>query len=230
MSIGWRLLGILAITLDLLVIFLVAKRAARRFPLVLIFCAVQILITFSNFTLAALLANQRRLFLELYWTGDFVAHAVISLLIISLIWQAMEDKPGRTRSAQLLFAGVLCFALLSAYIFYDSHLNRWMTPVSRNLSFCEELLNLLLWTMLLQRRASDYQLLMVSAGIGVQVTGEVIGHTLRLYTHTEWVPNVLLSLCEILCLVIWIWAFRAARSAHPSGSGTNTAPRAIVTS
>src|ERR1700736_1530076 len=102
---------------------------------------------------------------------------------------------------------VICFVLFSAYIFDERHVSRWMTSVSRNLSFCEEILNLILWALLIQRRESDYLLLMVSAGTGVQGTGEAIGHTLRLYAHHGspiWAPNLLVYLAEILCLGIWI--------------------------
>ncbi|MGI8741630.1 MAG: hypothetical protein ACR2NN_03470 [Bryobacteraceae bacterium] len=152
-----------------------------------------------------------------------LAHAAISALIISLIYQTLTKDPRQRSIALLITAGVICFALFSAYTYQVPNLNRWMTPISRNLSFGEELLNLILWSVLLQRRASDYLLLMVSAGIGVQVTGEVIGITLALYAHNpsvKWVPNSLVFLCEVSCLLIWLRAFRGAHS----GADASTTP------
>src|SRR5205823_3303696 len=144
-----------------------------------------------------------------------LGHAVISLLMLSLIWQTLEPHQRRRDIVAFLTLAVVCFAAYSVYIFQNPSVNRWMTSVSRNLSFCEEFLNFILWTLLIQRRDFDQLLLLVSAGIGVQVTGEAIGHTLRLYTRshsTVWVPNLLVYVAEILCLCIWIWAFRSARN------------------
>lgn len=212
MSIGWLQI-ILALALDFVVIYYLAKGPGRRFPLVFVFCLIQVLGTCTDLISATLLGTaNRRTYLQIFWTGDLVAHAAISFLMISLIWQTIDDEDARKKTVSLVAAGVVCFAIASAFIFYDPHLSRWMTPLSRNLSFGEEVLNLILWSILLKGRASDYLLLMVSAGIGVQVTGEVIGHTLRLYTNnsTVWVPNLLVYISEIVCLCIWIWAFRAA--------------------
>ena len=211
MSLGWLLHTPLAVVLILTVLVYLSRGGWRRFPLVGIFCLVQVLVISAD-TTSLLIGVPRHLQVQLYWAGDLIAHAAISLLIISLIWQTLDVGQNRKADVIMIGAGVLCFALISAYIFYDPRLTRWMTPVSRNLSFCEEVLNLILWSILLKGRASDYLLLMVSAGIGLQVTGEVIGHTLRLYTgpSTLWVPNTLVYISEIVCLCIWIWAFRAA--------------------
>ena len=106
-----------------------------------------------------------------------------------------------------------CLALGSILIFRDPLPSRWLVPVTRNLSFGEEICNLVLWSLLLQRSEFDQQHLIVSAGIGIQVTGEVIGHTLRLYSSPAliWVPDLLIFLCETLCLLVWVWAFRNNR-------------------
>jgi hypothetical protein len=205
----------LAGVLELLVIYYLVRGPRKRFPFVLVFCAVEILALSIDTLFSALIGVRNPAYAVIYWGGDMIAHAAILLLTISLIRQGLEHRPERRNAILLLGVAVLCFALFSAYIFHDKHVSRWMTSLSRNLSFCEEMLNLILWSLLIQRRDSDYLLLMVSAGIGVQVTGEAIGHTLRLYTHSRslvWVPNLLVYVAEILCLCIWIWAFRSARN------------------
>ena len=211
MSLGWLFRSGFALTLILAVLVYLARGVWRRFPLVGVFCFIQVLVILSG-AISVLIKVQKQLYFEMYWTGDLIAHAAISVLMLSLIWQTREQGRERRNLVLLVAAGVCIFALASTYIFHDPRLNRWMTPLSRNLSFGEEVLNLILWSILLQAKVSDYLLLMVSAGIGVQVTGEVIGHTLRLYTgpSTVWVPNNLVYFSEIVCLGIWIWAFRGA--------------------
>lgn len=210
MLFGW-LQAAFPLFLDAVVLYFLVKAPRRRFPLVAVFCAMQIVVT-SAVVGVALISQSRPLYVATYWTGDLVGHAVISLLMISLIWQTLEDNRARKKTILLIGLGVICFALGSAYVFYDPLLGRWMTPLSRNLSFGEEVLNLILWSLLLKGRGSGYLLLMVSAGIGVQVTGEVIGHTLRLYTSRSivWVPTTLVYVSEVVCLCIWVWAFRSA--------------------
>ncbi len=210
MLLGW-LQAAVPIILDVVVLYLLINGPRRRFPLVAVFCAMQIVVTCAVVGVS-LVSQNRRLYLATSWTGDLVAHAVISLLMISLIRQTLDDNDARDKTVLLIALGVICFALVSAYVFYDPLLGRWMTPLSRNLSFGEEVLNLILWSILLKGRGSGHLFLMVSAGIGVQVTGEVIGHTLRLYTSrsTVWVPNTLVYVSEVVCLCIWVWAFRSA--------------------
>jgi hypothetical protein len=205
----------LAVVLELLVIYYLARGPRKRFPFVLVFCVVQVLVVSTDTLFSPLIGVRTSAYVLIYWAGDMIAHAAIVLLTISLVGQTLEQRPERRKAIVLLGVAVVCFALFSAYIFHEANISRWMTSVSRNLSFCEEMLNLILWTLLIQRRDSDYLLLMVSAGIGVQVTGEAIGHTLRLYTRSHsavWVPNLLVYVAEILCLCIWIWAFRSARN------------------
>src|SRR6267378_947519 len=63
-------------------------------------------------------------------------------------------------------------ALGSILAFRDPRINVWMTPVSRNLSFCEQIFNFMLWTALIRNRDYDRLLVFISAGIGIQVTGK----------------------------------------------------------
>src|SRR6267378_6448374 len=91
-------------------------------------------------------------------------------------------------------------ALGSILAFRDPRINVWMTPVSRNLSFCEQILNFMLWTALIRNRDYDRLLVFISAGIGIQVTEEVIGHIMRTFTPMRtmiWLPDTLLMVSEI---------------------------------
>jgi hypothetical protein len=113
----------------------------------------------------------------------------------------------------MIVAPVLVFVGVTLYLLYNPQSGRgWILPLSRNLSFCEELLNFVLWTILIRNRSRDVVLLLVSAGLGIQVTGEVIGRTIRLYARApsiSWLPDAIVLLCEVGALYIWYRAFRA---------------------
>ena len=154
-----------------------------------------------------------------FWTADLVTHALITLILLSLIRESL----GRSADLKRLASWVLPVAMAGVAIgsvlaFQDPSINVWMTPVSRNLSFAEEILNFMLWTALIRNRDYDRLLLFISAGIGIQVTGEVIGHTIRTFITMRtmiWLPDTLLMASEIICLLTWAWAFGRPKSPVP---------------
>ena len=139
-----------------------------------------------------------------YWVLDLGLH----VLVISLLATLIRFARGKTSSlfmvvGTITMAGVLIAALLLPY---DPRFGYWMTGAVRNLSFCEELLNFILWTLLLRHTVAP-PVLWVSAGLGIQVTGEVVGHSLRLLSSRSalWAPDVLINVCEIMALAIWLY-------------------------
>ena len=211
MSFGW-LPSLLSFLLNLVVIILVFRNNFwRKHLVVALFCFVQMTVVVTIVFVSS--RFDRHTYAVSYWTGDLVAHLFITLVILSLIRVAVAENTGQRMLPYGLFAGMLALLAYSLYVFHDPHINHWMNPVSRNLSLGEEFLNLILWTFLLQKREFDAQLVIISAGIGVQVTGEVIGLTLRTYApaSTVWVPNLLAQSCEFLCLLILLWAFSSRK-------------------
>jgi hydrogenase-4 membrane subunit HyfE len=84
-----------------------------------------------------------------------------------------------------------------------------MTQLSRDLGFLAVILDLALWAVLIQSRRPDRTLLMVSAGMGIQMAGKAIGHSLRQLSRSAIVPgNLIIVLSGLLCLYIWWQAFR----------------------
>ena len=78
-------------------------------------------------------------------------------------------------------------------------------------------MNLGLWTALIGSKHKDAQLLTVSAGLGVAVTGQAVYYGLRLMTTNPLVYRIsdaLNVLTYIAGVAIWCWAFRpVARAA-----------------
>jgi hypothetical protein len=145
---------------------------------------------------------------SLYWLLDISLHGFVFALLVHLIRSALVEPHRR-----IIVTGLVCLVVsvfLSMAVPYDPRFNHWMTGFSRNLSFCEEVLNLVLWGMLVNNRRVGLRFLLVSAGIGIQVTGDVTGHSLRLFTHSPsfvWAPNLLMNASQILAMVIWLYAF-----------------------
>jgi hypothetical protein len=96
-----------------------------------------------------------------------------------------------------------------------------MTAVIRNMSLGAAILNLGLWAGLIGRKDRDPQLLLLSGGLGLQMTGEAMGHSLRMISRTsEIFGNVVLVVAHLLCLLAWWQAFRKTQ---PSRAGAGTA-------
>jgi hypothetical protein len=145
---------------------------------------------------------------SLYWLIDISLHGLIFALLVHLIRCTLVSPPRYILIAGLISLPVLVF--LSMAVPYHPIFNRWMTGFSRNLSFCEEILNLVLWGLLVHNRRVGLRFLLVSAGLGIQVTGEVMGHSLRLVTHSAavvWAPNLLVNASGILAILLWLYAF-----------------------
>src|ERR1700730_4770358 len=110
MSLGWLLPTCFAVVLELLVIYYLARAMRTRFPFVLVFCSVQILVV-STDTVCTLIGVQSHVYAPIYWAGDLIAHGAISLLILSLIWHSIERPSDRQKAVGFLGLAVLCFAL-----------------------------------------------------------------------------------------------------------------------
>jgi hypothetical protein len=216
---AWLVPTVLGLLLDILVVACLVRGPLKRFIFVFFYCLVEAVI-FVIGGLSYLHLGPRGLRYEnFFWTADLVTHVLITLILLSLIRESLGSNADLKRLASwalpVAIAGV---ALGSVLTFQDPNINVWMTPVSRNLSFAEEILNFMLWTALIRNRDYDRLLLFISAGIGIQVTGEVIGHTIRTFITMRtmiWLPDTLLMASEIICLLTWAWAFGRPKNPVP---------------
>lgn len=191
-----------------------------RYPLVF---AYLVILLFATTVETALLygmpafSNNRKTYALYYWSNEAILQALIFIVMLSLIHQASEGFPKRWIWSTLPASVVLGIVAYSVYsVGTQSGITQHMTVVSRNLSFCTALLNLVLWSALLRNRRRSVELLMVSGGIGLQTTAKAIGHSLRSFSLATKTPgNVIVVLGHLLCLFIWWRTFRrpAARAA-----------------
>jgi len=216
---AWMVPSIIGLVLDILVVAYLVRGPLKRFVFVFCYCLVEA-VGFVIGSLSYLHLGPRGLRYEsFFWAADLVIHGLTTLILLSLIRESLGSNAHLKRLASwVLPVAVIGVAVGSVLTFQDPSINVWMTPVSRNLSFCEEILNFMLWTALIRNRDYDRLLLFISAGIGVQVTGEVIGHTIRTFMRKGtmiWLPDTLLMVSEIICLLTWVWAFSRSKGSVP---------------
>lgn len=222
MSVNWLITIAVGFVLEIAVAIALLRGHVRRFPVLFAYCVFLAYSSFADGLQYFKVGQHARSFAFSYWINDMILHAFVVLIVVGLVSQALGSHPYRVSVRWLLFVLPILVGVASMFYYETASINRWMTPVSRNLSFCEEVLVFILWGILLQNRVQDQVLLLVSSGLGIQVTGEVIGHTLRIYARSRdmWLPNVLVNASDLLCLIIWLWAFRAARVVAPEAPPT----------
>lgn len=208
MRLVWILLSSLGIALQLLLIGAMMRGAARRYRVLFVYVVVLFLTTvveaavFYNPGVPAAAARYR-------WTLDAARQVLIFLVVLSFIRQALGNRPRRAFYDRLLWAGALVFCAASLVLTRNPVVGYWMTNLSRNLGFLSVVLNLVLWAALIQHRRGDRTLLVVTGGMGIQMAGKAVGHSLRQLSPTLLTTgNLVLVLTHLLCLYIWWQEFR----------------------
>jgi hypothetical protein len=232
----WYIPGLVGLAIEVLVIAAMRRSSAyKRYPLVFAYClfnlcsgVVELAAAMSPNSVALVASRQYR---DFYWTNELIGQSLIFLMMITMIYRAMEGVATR----RVFCAGLTFVILLAASVSIvasgpvPGSYARWMTVLSRNLSFCSALLNLVLWSALIRRRKRDPQLLIVSAGLGLSTTGKAIGHSLRrISPSTVMVGNLIIVATSLALLLLWWRAFSRKRLSETqrervsSGSGDET--------
>ncbi len=177
---------------------------------------------------------------KLYWMQALMAQVAMALLVLQLIYRVGREMPAQARLVRFLTYVSILAAGTSVAIHFDNRPNTFMALVARDLTFLAAILNMILWRFLIQVRRRDFLLLAVSAGVGIQCTGDAIGHSFRILarqvgsaTVIYEFGNVLMSLSAVLTVAIWHTAFSRSKykasqesggDANPVVSASNTHP------
>jgi hypothetical protein len=149
------------------------------------------------------------LWTQVFWTADFLRLAGLYAVVISLVVQALPDGRQRLLVRRLLIAATVVFWLGCFWIQRSDKPDMWLTFASRNLSFFLALGNFGLWLVLIAARAvhgrgRSQAVLMISGGLGVEMTCNAIAQSLRhLSPYTVMAGNILGVLGHFACLYIW---------------------------
>jgi hypothetical protein len=203
--------------LEAVLVYVLFRSGRREFPLFFsyIFCRVVASITTASYFY---LFRGAHFYGIIYWMLDLSLHGLVIAVLVSLMRRTL-GKP----SAIHVIGGtaIVVFGVAIALIApFDGRIGFWMTGAIRNLSFFEELMNLALWMLLVRRGRTTPRVLWVSAGLGIQVTGDVLGHSIRLFASKSaiWAPNALMNVCEITALAMWLYAFCRSESQQRLGA------------
>lgn len=202
------------ILLQLTLIVLLAKGPLRRYPVLALYSVTYIAIIVLEGLALSAAGVDSALYRNLYWTSDLVLDFLLFLMVITLTYRVVAGNPLLRQFARMLFVVAAAAIVLPFILFHPLFQFGWFRHTSQLLSFGAALMNLLLWTAIIGTRDRDPQLLSVSAGVGVAVTGIAITYGLLQFTSTSfrWLPDLFKSLTQVGSMVIWCWAFRPSAS------------------
>ncbi|MCC7236142.1 MAG: hypothetical protein IT163_12600 [Bryobacterales bacterium] len=218
MSPVWQIFGILAFGLQILLVgSLQHKGLYRSYPFLFLYSIVLLLAGVVEWTTLG-----SGSFAGYYWTNENILQVLLLLTMLNFLYISLSADPARVRKTVLIGLAVLVVSLTLASIQPEPprpvpearRVTYFMTLLSRNLSFCTALLNIVLWNSLLHYRRRDTQMLALAAGTGVFTTGKAIGHSLRMIDRElAAAGNSVVMVTAILALFIWVWACWALRPA-----------------
>ncbi len=156
---------------------------------------------------------------HLYWTNDVMVHLLRFLLVIIFTYQAIGQSTARAALGRLL-GGVVIVVVLLPFLLFHPHFtpwpqNAWFYSNGEFLSFGAAIMNLVLWGALIASKQRERQLLTVSSGLGVVVTGEAIAYGMRHFIPLgtfRFLPSIFLILTQIAGWTIWCRAFWPAKN------------------
>jgi hypothetical protein len=158
-----------------------------------------------------------------YWVDEVILQVLVFCVVIAFIDEAAKRARQSLvkRSWLIIGAGVI---LITSFLAHRGlRVNLRMTLVSRDLNICAVILDLILWSLLVTSRRPDHRLLLLSGGLGIQLTGAIIGQSLRQLSRSAVLPGVLLEVSTgFLGLYIWWRAFRPTNPSEPSKAGPPT--------
>lgn len=176
-----------------------------------------------------------RIYARLYWTNDVIVDLLRFVLVAFLIYKvAGTSKPqlGRILSALVLAMIVLPFLLfhptfqplpqasvdsarqISAFAGEMVKLPMprvaWFNSTSQLLNFGAAIMNVILWGLLIQSKKREPQILPLSLGLGILVTGTAISYGLRYFAlqgASTAFFNLLLNVTQLVAWLIWCRTF-----------------------
>jgi len=205
----------------------------RRYSLLFLYCCAQLIAIVAEGIALSTGGVQSALYRNVYWTGDVVHELLLFLMVITLTYSVMEGNPLRPGVGRMLTIIAVAAAVLPFVLYHPYFTGAWFRHTSQLLSLGAAFMNLLLWTAILGRKGKrDHQLLMVSAGVGIAVTGLAVGYGFLQFMNSpaaRWLPDLFKALTQVAGNVIWCWAFWPAfahgQKGHP-GTGQPIAEQA----
>jgi hypothetical protein len=194
--------------LNLQVISALVRGSYRQYPFVL---AYTLTLLASTVIEIGLKAAPRTVQDGYYWIDEVILDVLVFCIVIAFIDEAARFSKQKTVERHWLVLGAALICAVSFAVHRSSHLNRQMTLVSRDLNICAVILDLILWSLLLAARRPNRCLMLLSGGLGLQLTGAIMGAQLLQFSHSLLLTGTLLEVTTgFLGLYIWWRALRPA--------------------
>src|ERR1022692_3569938 len=184
--------------LILRVIFVLVRGSYRQYPFVFAYLVTLLVSTVVEIGLRAAPQSVQDGY---YWIDEVILDVLVFCVVIAFIDEAARHSKQKLieRHWLVLAAALICAVSLA---------------ISRDLNICAVILDLILWSLLLTARRPNRRLLLLSGGLGLQLTGAIMGEQLRNLSHS--LHSLLLTgqLLEVTTalLALYIW-WRALRTA-----------------
>jgi hypothetical protein len=192
--------------LNFLVVSAMLRGTYRQYPFAFAYSLALLISTVVEIAVNTSAQSSLNMF---YWYDEVILDVLVFCLVIAFIDQAAREAKHKVIERHWLVLGA---ALLTgaSFLIRQGSLNHRMTLVSRDLNLCAVILDVILWTLLLAARRPDRRLLLLSGGLGFQLTGAVMGQSLiQLSRNLYWPGAVLEVITSALGLYIWWRALRA---------------------
>jgi hypothetical protein len=219
----FNVLEVLGVVLQIALLLLLLPGGYRKFPLLLLYAIVQLLADVAEVTVSHQFGHSAVQFVRLYWTDEVLLDLLLFLMVIVFTYQALEGNPLRAKAGRLL-AFIVVIAVAAPFaVYYQRTLfsTQWFNGISQWLNFGGAIMNLGLWTALLSNKKRDPQLVMVSVGLGLAVTGAALYFGLRQFmTRSDLRPfaDLVGVLTHVLGVFVWCWTFRPAARQGQGGA------------
>jgi hypothetical protein len=215
MSQVFSFLEVVGVVLQVALLLFLLPGGFRKFPLLLLYAVVQLVTDVAEVAVIHQFGRTAVQYVRLYWTDEVLLDLLLFLMVIVFTYQALEGNPLRAKAGRFL-AGVVIVAVAAPFVIYYHRTlfsTRWFNGISQWLNFGGAIMNLGLWTALLANKKRDPQLVMVSVGLGLAVTGAALYFGLRQFTtQADWrhFADLVGVLTHLLGVFVWCWAFRPA--------------------
>ncbi|MFN7544923.1 MAG: hypothetical protein ACK5TN_19255 [Acidobacteriota bacterium] len=189
----------------------------RDYPLATVFSFLLFFLTLTSIIVPQMHLMKTRDFFRLYTMLDLIIHILLLIFMLQLLRETLSALA--CQSSVTVYLSVFSFAITVLSYYYlgfqtqSAYLRFFRTR--QVVSFWLVLVNLYWWTLLLRRRQLDRRILLLSAGIGLLMTGQVMGDGIS----TIYTDNASLQLFGAVvmygshCAYLYVW-FNAFRPAH----------------
>ncbi|MGD0360247.1 MAG: hypothetical protein ABSC93_05230 [Bryobacteraceae bacterium] len=197
--------------LNLLVISALWRGSYREYPFVFAYTLVLLVSTLVELAVNVAPAWLHNDYKYYYWADEIILDVLVFCLVIAFIDEASRHSRQKVIERHWLVLAAALILIVSVAAHHSSNLNRQMTLVSRDLNICAVILDLVLWSLLLTARRPNRRLMQLSGGLGLQLTGAIMGEQLRHFSRSLFLAGSLLEVTTgFLGLYIWWRALRPA--------------------